>query len=262
MSMALLKDLYDRGVRRFSRRDLFRDGGFFTLAGLFGGSATPARAVSASAGIYESIGVRPLINCYGVMTIIGGSLILPEVRRAMDQASRYYVHLDELAESVGRRLAELTGAEWGIVTAGCAAAMAHATSACIAGADPEKLQRLPDLTGLKNEVIVPKYSRNVYDHAVRMLGVKMAEVANKEEYEAAFNDRTAMVYALKPNNQEFGLEVLAETAGNRGVPILVDAAAERLTIPNEYLKRGATMVAYSGGKLLRGPQCAGLLLGY
>jgi D-glucosaminate-6-phosphate ammonia-lyase len=209
MSMALLKDLYDRGVRTFSRRDLFRDGGFLTLTGLLGGSAAPARAASASASIYESIGVRPLINCYGVMTIIGGSLILPEVRRAMDDASRYYVHLDELAESVGRRLAELTGAEWGIVTAGCAAAMAHATSACIAGADPEKLQRLPDLTGLKNEVIVPKYSRNVYDHAVRMLGVKMTEVANKEEYQAAFNDRTAMVYALEPNNQEFGLEVLA-----------------------------------------------------
>lgn len=253
MSMVLLK-------RLLNRRELFRNGGLLTATGLLGGSATRAGAAS-DAGIYASIGVRPMINCYGVMTIIGGSLTLPEVKRAMDEASRYYVHLDELADAVGKRLAELTGAEWGIVTAGCAAAMAQATAACIAGADPEKLQVLPDLTGMKNQVIVPKYSRNVYDHAVRMLGVKMVEVANKEEYAAAFNDRTAMIYALEPNNKEFGLEVLAGIAKPKGVPILVDAAAERLTIPNEYLTRGADMVAYSGGKLLRGPQCAGLLLG-
>jgi uncharacterized pyridoxal phosphate-dependent enzyme len=243
-----------------NRRALFRNGGLLAVTGLVGGSASRAGA-AASVNIYESIGVRPLINCYGVMTIIGGALTLPEVKRAMDEASRHYVHLDELADAVGKRLAELTGAEWGIVTAGCAAAMAQATAACIAGADPEKLQRLPDLTGLKNQVIVPAYSRNVYDHAVRMLGVKMVEVANRDEYEAAFNDRTAMIYALEPNRKEFGLDVLAAIAKPKGVPILVDAAAERLTIPNEYLTRGADMVAYSGGKLLRGPQCAGLLLG-
>ncbi|MGA3328031.1 MAG: hypothetical protein ABSF45_26575 [Terriglobia bacterium] len=249
-----------KGWRGIDRRSLFRNLGLMTAAGMLPVTDALSAPATPEHNIYESIGVRPLINCQGVITIIGGSLMLPEVRRAMDEASNWYVHLDELAEAVGKRLAELTRAEWGIVTAGCAAAMTHATSACIAGADPEKLQRLPDLTGLKNEVIAPRYCRNVYDHAVRMLGVKMVEVENKQEYEAAFNQRTAMVYMYKPN-QDFGLEVLAPIANQKGVPVLVDCAAERLTIPNEHLKRGATLVAYSGGKLLRGPQCAGLLLG-
>jgi seryl-tRNA(Sec) selenium transferase len=180
----------------------------------------------------------------------------------MDEASRYYVHLDELMEAVGKRLAELTGAEWGIVTAGCAAALTHATAACIAGADPERIQRLPD-PRLKNEVIAPRYSRNVYDQAIRMLGVRIVEVSTKEELAAAINPRTALIMVLAgPGDRgPLGLDVIAEVAKPRGVPILVDAAAERLTIPNVHLQRGATMVAYSGGKCLRGPQCAGLLLG-
>jgi L-seryl-tRNA(Ser) seleniumtransferase len=250
-------------LTNLNRRQLFQSGGV-AAAGLFAAQVPEAAAAASTSNLYESIGVRPMINAYGVMTIIGGSLTLPEVKRAMEEASNYFVHLDELAEAVGNRLAELTKAEWGIVTSGCAAAMTHATSACIAGADPEKLQRLPDLTGLKNQVIVPKYSRNVYDHAVRMLGVKMVEVANKEEFEAAFNHGTAMIYVLEPlnpRNKDLGLEVMASIAKRKGVPILVDAAAERLTIPNEYLTHGADMVCYSGGKLLHGPQCAGLLLG-
>src|SRR5579862_7533308 len=124
-----------------NRRSLFRSAGWLTAAGMLPWKSSAA--ATAAGNIYQSIGVRPLINCQGVITIIGGSLTLPEVKRAMEDASNWYVHLDELAEAVGQRLAKLTGAEWGIVTAGCAAAMTHATSACIAGADPEKLQRLP-----------------------------------------------------------------------------------------------------------------------
>src|SRR4029079_6782623 len=113
----------------------------------------------------------------------------------------------ELMEAVGARLAKLTGAEWGIVTSGCAAAIAHATAACIAGGDPEKLQRLPNLEGLKNEVVTPRYCRNVYDHAVRMLGVKMIEVEDKEQLEAALGPRTAMIYTYFPRGS-FNLEVI------------------------------------------------------
>ncbi|MEK7405658.1 MAG: DegT/DnrJ/EryC1/StrS family aminotransferase [Acidobacteriota bacterium] len=252
----------------FSRRDMFRGGGLLAAAGLTGGApalAAPARAgnLELGANIYKSIGVRPIVNCKGTFTIISGSLTLPEVKRAMDDASRHYVHLDELMEAVGKRLAELTGAEWGIVTAGCAAALTHATAACIAGSDPEKLQRLPDLRGLKSEVIAPRYSRNVYDHAIRMLGVKIVDVENKEQLEGAINPRTAMIMVLAGSGDRgpLGLDVIAAIASPKGVPILVDAAAERLTIPNVHLQRGATMVAYSGGKCIRGPQCAGLLLG-
>lgn len=233
-----------------------------TAGGLFGGSASRAVA-AATASVYQSIGVRPLVNCKGTFTIISGSQSLPEVKRAMDEASRHYVHLDELMEAVGKRLAELTGAEYGIVTAGCAAALTHATAACIAGADPEKMQRLPNLAGLKNEVIMPRYSRNVYDHAVRMLGVKVVEVGTPEELAAAFSERTAMIMILAGTGDEgpLGTEVICRMAKPKGVPVIVDAAAEHLTIPSIHLKRGADMVAYSGGKCIRGPQCAGLLLG-
>ena len=171
-----------------SRRDLFRGGGWLAALGLLPGSrawgvrvvAVPPLTIGRE--IYQSIGVRPLINCTGAYTIVSGSQTLPEVKKAMDEASRHYVHMDELMDGVGKRLAEITGAEWGIVTAGCAAALTHATSASIAGADPEKMQRLPNLTGLKNEVIMPRSSRNVYDHAIRLLGVKIVEVDNREQF--------------------------------------------------------------------------------
>jgi len=229
-----------------------------------GQPAAAAAEPAAQPNIYESLGVRPLVNCKGTYTIISGSQSLPEVKKAMDAASRNYVHLDELMDAVGKRLAELTQAEWGIVTAGCAAALTHATAACIAGANPERMQRLPDLTGLKSEVIMPKYSRNEYDHAVRMLGVKIIEVETAEELQKAFNARTAMVLVLSCPAAEKGplsIPEVAKAARQANVPMIVDAAAENMTIPNIHLAHGATMVAYSGGKILRGPQCAGLLLG-
>jgi len=215
------------------------------------------------ASLYRSIGVQPLINAKGTFTVITGSETLPEVKRAMDDASRAYVQMDELMDGVGKRLAELTGAEWGIVTAGCCAALTHTTAACLAGSDPERMQRLPNLEGLKSEVVIPAYSRNVYDHAIRMLGVKIVTVQDPSQLAAAFSDRTAMVYILGGPGDDgpLGTKVVAEIARRHNVPVIVDAAAEILTIPNVHLERGATAVAYSGGKCIRGPQAAGLLLG-
>src|SRR5687768_9332707 len=254
----------------FDRRELFRMGNAIALPALFSGVDT--RAVAAAEGpltpgpkIYQSIGVEPVINCRGTFTIIGGSVERPEVRAAMDAAARQFVQIDELAEAVGRRLAELTGAEWGMVSAGCAAAMKHVTAACVTGGNPEKLLRIPDLTDLdKTEVVVPRSSRNSYDHAIRNIGVTMVTVETLEELENALNPRTAMIYLLADNGPESGpmaLEAIARIAEPRNIPILVDAAAEILTIPNVHLQRGATVVAYSGGKAICGPQCAGLLLG-
>lgn len=244
------------------RRDIFRGMG----SGMVAAAAAkwPLRGAPKMANrLYEHIGVRPLINCRGTYTILSGSQTLPEVKAAMDEASRRYVNIDELMEGVGKRLAELTKAEWGIVTAGCAAALTHATAACLAGADPEKMQRLPDLTGMKNEVVMPRPSRNVYDHAVRMTGVKMVTPETREEFLAALGPRTAMVTLLGEtvSRHPMTLPEMAEASHRHGVPILVDAAAERPTIPDAYLTKGADLVAYSGGKCLRGPQCAGLLLG-
>jgi uncharacterized pyridoxal phosphate-dependent enzyme len=215
--------------------------------------------------IYESIGVEPVINCRGTFTIIGASVELPEVRAAMEAACKYNVQMDELADAVGRRLAEITGAEWGMVSAGCAAGLKHVTAACVAGGNPEKLLRIPDLTGLdKTEVVSPRSSRSVYDHAVRNIGVKMITVETAEELANALNPRTAMIYLSAGGPSVSGplsLENVAKIAKPHKIPILVDAAAENLTIPNVHLQKGADIVAYSGGKAIRGPQCAGLLLG-
>jgi seryl-tRNA(Sec) selenium transferase len=251
-----------------TRRELFQIGNALVWPVLLG---VPA-AKSATTGpltpgpeIYQSIGVEPVINCRGTFTIIGASVETPETRMAMEYAARYFVQYDELAEGVGRRLAELTGAEWGMVSAGCAAGLKHVTAACVAGGNPEKLIRIPDLAGFdKTEVVIPRSSRSVYDHAVRNIGVKIIVVDTAEELADALSPRTAMVYLTAGGPTVSGplsLENVATLAKPRDIPVLVDAAAENLTIPNVHLQRGATVVAYSGGKAIRGPQCSGLLLG-
>jgi D-glucosaminate-6-phosphate ammonia-lyase len=233
-------------------------------AGLLSNPAEGALALGPQ--IYQSIGVEPVINCRGTFTAIGGSVELPEVRKAVDFAAQNYVHIDELAMAVGKRLAAITGAEWGMVSSGCAAGMKHVTVACLTDGDPEKLVRVPDLTGFtKTEVIAPRYSRNQYDHAIRNAGIKLITVDTMEELKNAISSRTAMIYLFSApqdyDNGPLSADNVAAVAKEKNIPILVDAAAEVLTIPNIHLKRGATIVAYSGGKAIRGPQCAGLLLG-
>jgi uncharacterized pyridoxal phosphate-dependent enzyme len=257
-----------------TRRDLGRLASFFLLGGL-----VPARrSVAAEAStegvaaalepppnVYEALGVRPLINCRGTITVIGGSIELPEVSAAKVLANQQHVALDELMEAAGKRLAELTGAEWGMVSSGCAAAMSHATAACVAGGNPDLHVRLPDLTGFsKDEVIIPGQSRNVYDAAIRAVGVKIIEVETPTELQLAIGPKTAMIYIFANARNETGplsTEAIAQIARPHNIPVLVDAAAEILTIPSVHLQRGATLVAYSGGKIIRGPQSAGLLLG-
>lgn len=261
-----IKSLLLNRIGGFSRRDLFRHGGSLALAGsLQAQSNASASGLRLGSDIYSSIGVRPIINCRGTLTIIGGSLELPEVRQAKELAAQHYIQLDELMDAAGKRLAELTGAEWGVITSGCAAALAHATAACVAGANPDLHVRIPNLAGFaKDEVIIPKHSRNVYDAAIRSVGVRIIEVGTMEEFEAALGLRTAMIYIFAGPRAEKGplaFEAITPIAKQHNVPVLVDAAAEVLTIPNVHLQRGATLVGYSGGKCLRGPQCAGMLLG-
>ncbi|MEO7272630.1 MAG: aminotransferase class V-fold PLP-dependent enzyme [Vicinamibacterales bacterium] len=256
-----------------SRRDLIRTGG--VLGGLMAlpdvahaavqAAASAPGALRAGPEVYASIGVRPLINGRGTFTIISGSTMLPEVRAAMDAAAQHYVHLDELTEAVGARLATLTGAEWGMVSNGCSAALTLAAAACVAGGNPDLHVRLPNLTGFaKDEAVIPTHSRNVYDAALRSVGLRVVEASTLQEFAAALGPRVAMIYILAgPNadNSPLNVKAIAPIAKARGIPILVDAAAEILTVPNVHLQNGATLVAYSGGKCLRGPQTAGLLLG-
>lgn len=261
------------------RRDIIKQlgvvpiaGGLLTSESIFGNTFSEV-SLSSTVGnltsgntIYDSIGVVPIINCRGTFTILGGSTERPEVLKAMEASSGYFVQYDELAFGIGQRLAELTKANWGMVSAGCAAGLKHVTAACVTGGNPEKLIRIPDLTGLdKTEVISPRYSRNVYDHAIRNVGVTMITINSPEELRSAIGPKTAMIYVNSDRNsatgQPLSLEVIVEIAKEKNIPVLVDAAAEDLTIPCVHLERGATVVAYSGGKAICGPQCAGLLLG-
>ena len=263
-------------LRGVSRREVFR------IAGLLGlGSVLPSSRAEASAGapaapavpgaveigpkIYESLGVKPFINCRGTITVIGGSMELPEVRAAKTLANQQYVQMDELMAAAGKRLAELTGAEWGMVSAGCAAAISHATAACVAGGNPDLHIRIPDLRGFpRDEVIIPTESRNSYDAAITAVGVKLVEVDSMEALKLAIGPRTAMIYVEGGTGTDSGpmsVEAISAVAKEHKVPVLVDAAPEILTVPNVHLQRGATLVAYSGGKVIRGPQSAGLLLG-
>ena len=222
-----------------------------------------SRTIEVDQNPYEQLGVRPFIHCAGVRTIHGGSLMLSEVSKAMELAARQFVNIDELMEAVSRRLASLTGAQAGIVTSGCAAALCHATAAAITGADPEKMLRLPHADGLQTKVIMLTSGRFTYDHAIRMVGARIVEVESRQQFAHELEDGAALIALLgvAEENGKLRLSEIAPMARAKGIPILVDAAAEVPQCPNPFLSRGASMVAYSGGKYLRGPQCAGLLLG-
>jgi L-seryl-tRNA(Ser) seleniumtransferase len=212
---------------------------------------------------YIALGVRPFINCASVRTAHSGSLMLPEVRAAIDQASRHFVSLDELMEGAGRRIAKLTGAPWGMVTCGSAAALTLATTACVASNDPVKMTRLPFTDGWTNRVIMPKTHRFAYDQAIRMVGTHIVEVDSIADLDTALAEPVAMIALLGKDEVScpVRLEDFVVRAKPLGIPVLVDAASEHIARPDPYLSRGADLVIYSGGKFLRGPQTSGLLLG-
>jgi len=257
---------------RWSRREVLKQSGMLSALGAVtvaspltarAGMPLPAREGSDHDNLFTRIGVRPIINGRGTYTIISGSRSLPQVKQAMYDASFYFVHLDELMDAVGQELGQLTGAEWGIATTGCEAAIALATVACIAGTDPEKSQALPYIKA-RDQVIIPKHSRNPYDFGVRMTGVELVEVESADELRSKISDRTAMIYILSgpaAEKGELSIPSICAIAKDKGVPVFVDAAAEEPLVPNIHIQHGATLVGYSGGKCMRGPQSAGMLIG-
>lgn len=231
------------------------------------GWLTPS-AIAAPPGrrdVYRDLGLRPLINAAGTYTVLGGSLMPREVVEAMTAAAGQYVNLLELHDAVGKRIAGLLGCEGALVTAGAASALTMATAACVAGKDPEKIRRLPDVAGLKSEVIIQRSHRYGYDHAVRNVGVRMVEVESRQDLERASGLRTAMMLFFNDRDAEGQIKVeeFAQLGKKLGIPTLNDAAADVPPVENltRYLKMGYDLVAFSGGKGLRGPQSAGLLLG-
>ena len=223
------------------------------------GKAMDAVGRSRSEDIYRRIGVRPLINARGTWTYLSGSLELPQVRAAQQAAAMHFVDIVELQHAAGKRLAELSGAESGMVTSGAAGAMAAATAACIAGTDPEKIWQLPDTTGLRHEVPMVG-GRSAFDSAIRLAGGKLVLVHGEAELQNAINDKTAMIYTTDLGER---LEKQIAIAKAAKVPLLLDDAAGIPPIENLklYAKMGCDLYTFSGGKGLMGPQCSGILLG-
>ncbi len=215
--------------------------------------------------IYRQLGVRPLINAAGTYTILTGSLMPERARRAMEEASRSFVRLEDLQKAVGERIAKVLNVESAMVTSGGAGSIMLATAACVTGTDLEKIHRVPNLDGMKSEVIVPQGHRNGFDHAARNVGVKLVEVETLDDLHRAIGPQTAMLYFT--NIFEYKGQIKRKEfieAGKRaGIPVFNDAAAELPPATNltGLIREGFDLVGFSGGKGLRGPQSSGLLLG-
>jgi D-glucosaminate-6-phosphate ammonia-lyase len=223
-------------------------------------AAAPARR-----DYFSDLGVRTFINAAGTFTTLTASLMPPEVMEAMQYASRSYVPLMELQDKVGERIASLIGCEAAMVTAGAASALTCGTAGCVTGTDQKAILQLPDVTGLKSEVIIQKTHRYGYDHAVRSVGVRMVEVETVAELERAVGPKTAMMLFFNdadPKGQIKAAEFVA-LGKKHNVPTFNDAAADAPPVENlsKYTKMGFDLVTFSGGKGIRGPQSAGLLLG-
>ena len=227
---------------------------------------------SRTPAVYEKLGIRSVIHASGTTTRYGGSRLRPEVLEAMREASQALVNLDELNEAAGAAIARRLGAEAALVTAGASSGLILQAAACIAGADPAKITRLPDSRGMRNEIVIQRAHRFAYDQAYRVGGGVLVEIGLARrtqpwELEDAITDRTAaVVHLISPFTSPPGVLTLEETlaiAHRRGVPVIVDAASmlpprENLT---KFLRMGADLVSFSGGKGIRGPQSSGILAG-
>ena len=227
-------------------------------------------ALSAAApkrDFFKELGVKPFINAAGTYTTLTASLINPEAVAAYDYAAKQFVRLNDLHDAVGKKVASLLHADAAMITSGAAGALTVGTAACVAGKNQDNIRRLPDLAGtnMKSEVIIQKSHRYGYDHAVRNCGIKMIEVETAAEMEAAINSKTAMALFFNANNnigQIKDVEFVA-ICKKHNIPSFNDAAADALPVENlwKWTKMGFDLVTFSGGKGIRGPQSAGLLLG-
>ena len=221
--------------------------------------------------LYQRIGVSSIINAAGSITRLGGSRTRPETLELMEKAARIMVNIDDLNRAAGQELARLTGAEAGFVCSGAAGGLVLQAAAVIAGNDPVKMRQLPDTAGLKNEIVIHTMHRFPYDQAYRVAGAKMVEFgdylyAHPWQLEGVINERTAAVaYLCSPfsSNKVMPLDRVCEIAHAHDIPVIVDAASMLPPRANlyRYLKDGADMVVYSGGKGVRGPQGSGILVG-
>ncbi|WP_339794771.1 aminotransferase class V-fold PLP-dependent enzyme [uncultured Imperialibacter sp.] len=259
-----------------SRRKLVKRLASLPLIGGFVGSGIPIQSVVAATpaakpaqNLFKELGIRPLINARGTMTFLSGSLMEPEVMAAINATAHDFANMHELTDKVGERIAEMLQCEAAMVTSGAACALTIGTAAAITGMDMDKIKQIPNLPGPKPEVIIQKKHRYVFDQAVRTAGVKLVEVENAKEMEAAFNERTVMTLFFNGAVDWYGIEdsitheEFVAISKKHGIPSFIDAAADVPPVENlfKYQKMGFDLVTFSGGKMIRGPQSAGLLFG-
>jgi uncharacterized pyridoxal phosphate-dependent enzyme len=231
-------------------------------------SKLPVKGFGASGNVYKELGVPTVINGEGTMTVLGGSLMRPEVEAVMAQAGRHFVSIADLEVAAGKRIAEMLKLPEGysaIVTSGAAAAMQSGLAGILTGNNPKFIEQLPDLTGMKSEVIIQKSHRNPFDHQLRATGVKLIVVESADDVKRAAGPQTAMMHFSNFANDEGQVKVeeWVKLAHEHQVPAFIDAAADTPPVSHlwDYANMGYDLICFSGGKAIRGPQCAGMLIG-
>src|SRR5216684_5286694 len=217
---------------------------------------------------YQELGITTVINCEGTMTVLGGSLPHPELEAVMTMAGRHFVPIAELEVAAGNRIAQmlkLPERYSAIVTSGAAAAIQSGLAGILTGDNEAFIRQLPDLTGMKSEVIIQKSHRNPFDHQLRATGIKLVEIETQDQLRAAVNQRTAMMHFSNFANAagQIKVEEWVKLAHENQIPAFIDAAADTPPVSHlwDYANMGYDLIAFSGGKAMRGPQCAGLLIG-
>src|ERR1700758_269270 len=240
---------------------------FSTARAPVGGSADVS-GFGQTGNPYEELGVTTVINCEGTMTMLGGSVLRPELEAVMALAGRHFVNIPELEVAAGKRIAEMLKLPEdyaALVTSGAAAAIQSGLAGILTGDNEALIRQLPDLTGMKSEVIIQKSHRNPFDHQLRSTGVKLIEIATREQLRQAVNDRTAMMHFSNFANAAGQIKVdeWVKLAEQYNIPCMNDAAADTPPVSHlwDYTNMGYDLVTFSGGKAMRGPQCAGLLIG-
>ncbi len=237
-------------------------------------SATRAAAKTEVSGFgqtgnpYDELGVTTVINCEGTMTMLGGSILRPELEAVMAMAGKHFVSIPDLEVAAGKRIAEMLKLPDGytaLVTSGAAAAIQSGLAGILTGDNESFIRQLPDVTGMKSEVIIQKSHRNPFDHQLRTTGVKLIEIETREQLRQAVNDRTAMMHFSNFANAAGQIKVdeWVKLAKQYSLPCMNDAAADTPPVSHlwDYSNMGYDLVTFSGGKAMRGPQCAGLLIG-
>jgi L-seryl-tRNA(Ser) seleniumtransferase len=240
----------------------------FSTAAPPAGESTTVSGFGQSGNPYDELGVTTVINCEGTMTMLGGSVLRPELEAVMAMAGRHFVNVPELEVAAGKRIAEMLKLPDGytaLVTSGAAAAIQSGLAGILTGDNEALIRQLPDLTGMKSEVIIQKSHRNPFDHQLRSAGVKLIEIETREQFRQAVNDRTAMMHFSNFANAAGQIKVdeWAKLAKQYNIPCMNDAAADTPPVSHlwDYTNMGYDLVTFSGGKAMRGPQCAGLLVG-